>query len=621
MAGTLRRLWYGDLPALTAAAPPRRRALTSAATQVMVGRDPITPRYDQWQDEAWGYWQELGEVYYGVRWLSEMLSRIRLVAAEAPDDPGDEPVLYEGGGTPVDLLERFAGGMGGQAEILRRLTVQLSVPGEGWLVGEPNTSGGSLGDRWTVRSADEIRQARRRPDRTGINTPVAELPRRGGSALSRLAGNGRDYGIEVVDETTPPGGQQRWRVLDGDALVVRIWNPHDRRYREADSPVRHALSTARRLQLANRYIQAQFLSRLASAGLIVLSDDIDFPVREEFEGMPDGVMRELIAVAQEAIQNPGSAASIIPILMQLPPDVIDKIKFIDFTTAFDAKILEKREAAVRELASIMDVPAEILTGMGEVNHWSAWQLEEGGIKVHIAPRMEMICHAFTDGWYRPMLKAAGEDPSKFLVWYDPSEIVVRPDKSEKALVLYDRGEVGGDALRRESGLDEGDKPEGDDLKEWALKQLVLGKGGEALVPVAYKELTGEELQVPAPAAPEVPGRTPEQGTEAEGGEEAADVNERREPPGTQSEPPPAPGEGEAPARAAAVLIDGLRDERGWPLQKREDGWYVYNVSYWTRCPEWQQSVIEGRWRELAMRMTGHADEPAAVNGKAEEEKV
>ena len=40
-------------------------------------------------------------------------------------------------GTPADLLERFAGGMGGQSEILRRLTVQLAVPGEGWLVGEP----------------------------------------------------------------------------------------------------------------------------------------------------------------------------------------------------------------------------------------------------------------------------------------------------------------------------------------------------------------------------------------------------------------------------------------------------------------------------------------------------
>jgi hypothetical protein len=606
MAGALSRWWYGDPPALTAAAvPARRRALTSAAYQVRPGT-PLQPRYELWQDEAWSYWQELGEVYYGVRWLSEMLSRIRLVAAEVPDAPGDEPTLYEGGGTPQDLLERFAGGMGGQSEILRRLTVQLSVPGEGWLVGEPDTDQAGTGDRWSVRSADEIRQAKRSPGR-GVSGNVTALPRRGGSALARLAGNGRDYGIEVVDERTPPGGHQRWRVLDNDALVVRIWNPHDRRYREADSPVRHALSTARRLQLANRYIQAQFLSRLASAGVFVLPDDIDFPVREEFEGQPDAVIREFLAIAEEAIQTPGSAAALVPILMQLPPDTIDRIKFVDFTTTFDQKVLEKREGAVRELASIMDVPAEILTGMGDTNHWTAWQLEEGGIKVHIAPRMETICHAFTDGWYRPMLKAAGEDPSRFLIWYDPSEIVVRPDKSEKALVLYDRGEADGAALRRESGMDEGDKPEGDDLKELLLKQLVLGKGGEAMVPIAYKELTGEELEVPAPAAPAVPGRTPGEPTPGDGGGEegeGGDVNERREEPGTQAEPPPAPDEGARPA-AASIAITG---PNGWPLERREDGWYVKNVTYWERLPQGQQQVVEGRWREIAMAMNGKAED-------------
>lgn len=603
MAGSLSRWWNGDPAALTAAAAPaRRRALTSAAYSVRPG-DPIAPRYELWQDEAWSYWQELGEVYYGVHWLSEMISRIRLVAAEVPDAPGDEPTLYEGGGTPTDLLERFAGGLGGQSEILRRLTVQLSVPGEGWLVGEPDTDQAGTGDRWSVRSADEIRQAKRRPGR-GVGGNVVNLPRRGGSALARLGGNGRDYGIEVVDETTPPGGHQRWRVLADDALVVRVWNPHDRRYREADSPVRHALTTARRLQLANRYIQAQFLSRLASAGVFVLPDDIDFPVREEFEGQPDAVIREFLAIAEETVRTPGSAAALVPILMQLPPDSIDRIKFIDFTTAFDQKILDKRDAAVRELASIMDVPAEILTGMGDTNHWSAWQLEEGGIKVHIAPRMETIVHAFTDGWYRPMLKAAGEDPTRFLVWYDPSEIVVRPDKSEKALVLYDRGEADGPALRRESGMDEGDKPEGDDLKEWALKQLVLGKGGEALVPVAYQELTGEELKVPTPAAPTGPGRTPGEDTPPGEGEPPPDANERRSPPDTQGEPPPPPDEGAQPA-AASIRIT---DPRGWPLERRADGWYVKNVTYWQRLPEEQQKVMDMRWPEMATVMNGKAED-------------
>ncbi len=602
MAGALARLWYGDPPALTAAAA-RPNALTSAAQSLKAGRGIITPRYDRWQDEAWAYWQELGELYYGVRWLSEMLSRIRLVAATVPEEPGDEPAMVETGGTPVELVARFAGGVGGQAEILRRLTVQLSVPGEGWLVGEP--AAGDRPDRWSVRSADEIRTSLRRPGRNG-----GSVGRRAGSSL--LSGRAAtDTLIEVVDETQPPGKQARWRVLPDDALVNRVWNPHDRWWAQPDSPVRHALSTARKLQLANQYIQAQFLSRLASAGLVVIPQEVDFPVSEQFEGLPDAVIREWIATAETAIQNPGSAAAIVPILMQLPSDLVEKIKHVDFTTAFDQKALEKREAAVRELATVLDLPAEVLLGMGDVNHWGQWQLEESGIKVHIAPRIETICHAFTEGWYRPMLAEAGEDPTKFLVWYDPSEIVVRPDKSEKVVIAYDRGEASGSALRREQGLDEADKPEDEDLKEWALKQLVLGKGGESLVPVAFKELTGEELDVPAPApAP----AAPSSGQDGQGNstptEEPPDANERRSQPDTRENPPPPPDQ-DLPAAATVQ-----RDQHGrlmrmtspanpyWPMERRRDGWYIKNVTYWERLPDAQTDAHDRHYAEIAARMNG-----------------
>ncbi len=613
MAGLARRLWYGDTPALTADARPT--GLTSAALSLKAGRGIITPRYERWQDEAWAYWQELGELYYGVRWLSEMLSRIRLVAATVPEEPGDEPAMVETGGTPVELVARFAGGVGGQAEILRRLTVQLSVPGEGWLVGEPAESTDFIGDefgrprpapptdRWSVRSADEIRTSLRRPGRNG-----ASVGRRAGSSL--LSGRpATDTLIEVVDETQPPSRQVKWRVLADNALVSRIWNPHDRWWAQPDSPVRHALTTARKLQLANQYIQSQFLSRLASAGVFVIPQEVDFPVSEQFEGMPDAVIREWIATAETAIQNPGSAAAIVPILMQLPSDLVDRIKHVDFTTTFDQKALEKREAAVRELATVLDLPAEVLLGMGDSNHWTAWQLEESGLKVHVAPHIETICHAFTEGWYRPMLKEAGEDPAKFLVWYDPSEIVVRPDKSEKVVIAYDRGEASGASLRREQGLDEGDKPEDEDLKEWALKQLVLGKGGEALVPVAYKELTGEELDVPASApAPAAPVGQDGQGESTE--EEEPDANERRQPPGTREAPPPAPDQ-DLPAAATVQ-----RDQHGhlmrmtspappyWPMERRADGWYIKNVTYWERLPDAQTDAHDRHYAEIAARMNG-----------------
>jgi hypothetical protein len=185
------------------------------------------------------------------------------------------------------------------------------------------------------------------------------------------------------------------------------------------------------------------------------------------------------------------------------------------------------------------------------------------------------------------------------VWYDPSEIVVRPDKSEKVVVAYDRGEASGDALRRESGLDEADKPEDEDLREWALKQGVLGKWGEALVPVAYKELTGEELEVPAPAAPPVPGRTP--GEPTPDGEEG-DVNERRQFPDTQAEPPPPPDES-VPREAATMTAPGT----GWPMRRFGDGdWRVWNVNHWLRVGPERSAIIDRHHEAIAVAMNGKA---------------
>ena len=50
----------------------------------------------------------------------------------------------------------------------------------------------------------------------------------------------------------------------------------------------------RELELVNRHITAQYLSRLASAGVIIFPDEIVFPVRPEFQDEPDPFLREWI---------------------------------------------------------------------------------------------------------------------------------------------------------------------------------------------------------------------------------------------------------------------------------------------------------------------------------------
>lgn len=446
-------------------------ALTAAAAPVTSPRTELIRNTDGWQEEAWGYHETLGEFRYAVDWESKRLSRVRLYAAKL--EPGaDEPVRAEAG-TAVELMTAMAGGVSGQATIMNGLATQLAVPGEGYLIVE-NVGGV---EQWSVRSTDEVR-----------------------------AGRG---GYEVADENAVNGGTN-WRPLAPDSLrPLRVWRPNKRWHHIADSPARAARATMRELELVNRHIIAQYLSRLASAGVVMFPDEVTFPVREEFADAPDPFMAEWIEIASEAIRTPGAAAGIVPLPLKLPGEWIDKVKHLDFTLKIDERIIEKRDSAIKRLASQLNVPAEVLLGMSDLNHWNAWISDENSLKVDVAPDAELICQALTTGYLQPRLKASGvDDWAQWVVWYDMSELTLRPDRSGDAVLLYDRMEIDGDALRRETGFDEADKPDEDELEQQALRVILRTQPQGALTALA--RLLGEQGPTPLPAGqPDTPTTAPE----------------------------------------------------------------------------------------------------------------
>ncbi len=472
-------------------APP---ALTAAAAPVKKPESSFLQHTQTWQSESWGYYDSLGEFNSGVWWLANMLSRVRLRAARI--DPSlDEPEIVDDG-LAAEIVDSLAGGVGGQSGIMRSLTIQMSVPGDCYLIGE-----GDVGKEvWTVRSTDAVRVQ-----------------------------SGK---FQTVSDRTP---NITWADLPEGAVPVRIWRPHARYFHVADSTARAALPIMRELELVNRHITAQYLSRIASAGLLVVPDEVSFPVREEFADAPDPFMSELIEIAAEAIRTPGTASAVIPIPIRVPAEYVDKIQHIDFTLQLDQDIIEKRQSAIGRLANKLDIPAEVLTGLSQVNHWTAWQLDEGALKTHIAPTAESICDSLTRGYLWPRLKASGEDPSRWVVWYDMSELAVRPDRSANAQAAYDRSEISGEALRRESGFDEADAPTPDDLRKQYLEALL--KNNAQLAGAAFKELTGTELSVPAP---ETPVSGAESGPPVGSGQEEPKAPEKEE-----AQPGPA-NEGKAP---------------------------------------------------------------------------
>lgn len=494
---------------VTASSAVTAAAFVSNVSSLVASRTQLVTTPSSWQRELWDYYESCGEYGLAVNWRSNMMSRVRLRAAEIR--PGlDEPAIVDSG-PAAELINELFGDIGAQADAMATMSTYLDIPGEGFLVGERR---GPRAQTWRTYSADEIRSRGR-------------------------------VGYEVIDETSLPG-KIKWRELNPDSLIVRIWRPHRRLRHEPYSPGKAARGAIRELELVNRHIQAQYLSRLASAGMIVLPDELTFPTRSEFDDAPDPFVAEWIATARQAIETPGTAAAVVPIPMRVPAEYVDKVQHIDFTLKIDDKIIEKRESARRRLAGIINVPTELLFDAGSINHWGLWQLEESGVKTYITPDVELIASALTLGYLRPRLASMGEDPQRHVVWYDASEIVSRPDASELVMKAYDRIEVTGKTLRRAIGLSEDDKPTRAEVEELALKKLAINPQAGFL---ALHELTG--LSVPLPMEPQ---QDPNEPDDDELQDDEEDQATEGGPPNTENDQPRRPRSAATSERTAFAIL-------------------------------------------------------------------
>lgn len=414
-----------------------------ASASVLSPAKKYTPRYNTIQDQLWDYYYRLEEFSAAVNWKANALSRVRLLAAEYIPG-GDEPLVISEG-PAADAVARLAGGIGGQSQLMKLMGIHFNVPGEGWLVGQTTEDGEEL---WAVYSADELR----------IKEEVYQL----------RFGEGRND----------------WAPLGPDTMVVRFWRPDERYSYRACSVAAHALGAMGELDLINKRIVAETVSRLASNGILLYDrGKLSFPQLPNPGGVEgqDPFAQVLVEVGSRGIKDPMSAEAALklPVGVDLgdatDTKLADVMMTLDLSNPIDDKLITNRESAIRRLATALDMPSDQLLGVSGMNHWGAAQVEESGIKLHIAPDAEMICHALTKGYLVPMLRATGStltgpNGGRIVIWYDPSEIVQRPDKSSAADEAYDRMEINGIAYRREKGFSESDAPTPEELE--AMTELL-----------------------------------------------------------------------------------------------------------------------------------------------------
>src|SRR5699024_12144898 len=91
----------------------------------------------------------------------------------------------------------------------------------------------------------------------------------------------------------------------------------------------------------------------------------------------------LIEAMLTPIGDRASASAIVPLVVTVPDESVDKIKHISFSQPLDGTAQGLRDEAIRRLALGQDAPPELLLGTGNMNHWGGWPVQSETVETQI----------------------------------------------------------------------------------------------------------------------------------------------------------------------------------------------------------------------------------------------
>jgi|SRR5690349_4788271 len=480
---------------------------------------------ETWQQEGWYFFDAIGELRGPLIWIANAVSQAEVHATDIDPATGKATGPTEDA-RAIAAASLVLGGPAQRAGLLKTLSLCWQVPGEAWIVVRPQ-GGINRPDQWLVLSGDKVKS---KGDTWQYRDPF--------TGLDNLLRAGTDR-------------------------LLRVWCPHPNDQSKADSAVRPALPICREIEKASQNIAARLDSRLAGNGVWLVPEEADFP-KGDHETVGAALMDMFLTAAELSLQNPGQASAQVPIVLTLPGEQISNALFQDFSTLFDASVVELRTEAINRLGATLDMPNDVARGtQGESNHWSAWQVEESTYKIYIEPLLKALGDAITEHWFRPALVAMGMTPDQaetFELGWDTTAIVARPDDTENLRDLYEKLLISDEYMLSENGVPEDAMPDEEERTRRFLEKVVIG-APTLLADPSVSSALGLSIEV-APVAAGVDA-TVTSGGELEAPQPEPQPNNAL--PGTQGQEPDAQTVPEGLVAAAEVIVMQALDRAGGRL--------------------------------------------------------
>lgn len=440
----------------------RRTALTAAVARVEMSGSWKTYKFKSrdWQDESWRLYDITGQLRFIANWAGSMLSRCILRVHEI-DEQGNfgqivqDPEIAQLGSGPLGVGDT-------RSEALRLCGIDLFTAGEAYLIAE--SGGGQDGDDlWWVVTSRQIK-------RQGDTITIPRSPIHGGGIFT---------------------------YRDGIDLILRCWTPHPADTMEPDSSVRSAIPDLRKLEAIRKREFAELDSRLTGAGVLFLPDSLDLPTADDDLDGRDGFAALIMRTMSESLRDRSSAESMVPIIVQGAAEDINAVKHMTFWSPISEQLGEMWKNTLGSLGESLDVPPEVMQGLGGSNHWSAWMISDSAINEQIKPLGARVAAALTVGYLWPALEAMGiESPTQYGYQFDASHLALRPNRSADAVTYHQMGLISDETARNAGAWIEDDAPDPMERARRLARELLLAAPDVALSDPGIRQL----LEIPGTAA-------------------------------------------------------------------------------------------------------------------------
>lgn len=432
-----------------------RRTITAAAknySRKVKSNESKLTSFEEWQAAAWDFYDLIGEFRQAPAIKGALLSRAKLYVAELVDGEW-VPTENE---TAIAALNELYGGPDGHEEMLRLFGEHLDVAGEGWIIGPPEKDAEkATPDDWQVAAPHTVKKT------------------------------GRDLKVNG-------------KLLEGsNRTVIRIWRPHPANKKKADAPARPLLPILSELIQLRKRNAAQIDSRLTGNGLVLLPAETEFPSRpvalnagdpetrvDSVVAGAEGLADLITETARIAIQNPESAEAMLPLFGTVPGEFLEKVQQLHFWSELDKAAPKMREEQILAIGRGMDIPIDILLGTQGSNHWNAWLSDENNVKIHGEPPLKLVTSGITTQYLWIALDGEVEDPRKFKVMADTSQMRMRPNRSKEALELNKEMILSDEAALRENGFTEADRMTEEGMRIAILRRMAMGSTTPEIVRAA-----------------------------------------------------------------------------------------------------------------------------------------